>query len=83
MANKDIVFNRHAFTDECVARDLAAFSNRGILLDFDERSDFCFVADFTAIEVDKLREPYVSTQPHIISDAQKRIHFQVRSTPLE
>src|SRR5580704_297159 len=55
MADKDVVFNGHAFTDEGVARYLAALADARVLLDFDERSNLGFVANFASIKIDELR----------------------------
>ena len=49
VADKHVILDRHAFADEGVARDLAAPSDRRVLLNFDERTDFCFIADFAAV----------------------------------
>ena len=56
MADEDVVLDRHAFTDEGVARNLAPPADLCILLDLDERSDLRFVADLAAVQVDELRE---------------------------
>src|SRR5262249_38389678 len=49
VAHKDVVFDLDAFTNEGVARDLASAPHSGILLNFDKRCDFRFVADFAAV----------------------------------
>src|SRR6185295_11678530 len=39
MADEDVILDRHALTDERMARDLAAAAYAGVLLDLDEGAD--------------------------------------------
>src|SRR5262249_55882486 len=59
-----------AFTDEGVARDLAAGSDGGALLDLHERADPRAAADAAPVEVDELRMEHDDTlgQLHILGD---------------
>src|SRR5271163_1452940 len=54
VSDEDVVFDVHAFTNKRVARNLAAFAYGRVLLYLDESSDFGFVANLAAIEVDEL-----------------------------
>ena len=67
-----------AFTDEGVARNLAALAHGCVLLDFDECADLGLIADFAAVKIDELGELDVSSQLHVWSDAYIRIHNEVR-----
>ena len=51
--NEHIVFDNHAFANKGVARYLAPATDPGVLLDFYERADFTFVADFATIQVNE------------------------------
>jgi hypothetical protein len=62
MSNEDVVFDRHALANKCVARNLAAVTDLRILLDLYESADLRLIADFTAIKIDELREHYVLAQ---------------------
>src|SRR5271170_3854365 len=56
MADEDVVFNLHTLANEGVTRYLAAPADSGVLLNFNERPYLGFVADFTSVQVDELRE---------------------------
>jgi hypothetical protein len=49
VADEDVVFNRDAFADKAVGRNLAATAYVGSFLDFDERADLRLGADATSI----------------------------------
>ena len=66
MSDENIIFNRHSFTDEGVARYFAVSADKGILLNFNKSADFCIVANITAIEIDKFGKFYVFAQFNII-----------------
>jgi hypothetical protein len=74
VADEDVVLDRDSFTDERVARYLAALADGGILLNFNECSDLGFIADFASVEVDELGEFDVPSELYIRRDAYKRIH---------
>jgi hypothetical protein len=63
VSDKDLVFDRHAFTNEGVARYFAAPADFGILLNFDKRPDFRLITNLATIEVDELRKLHVL--PHL------------------
>src|SRR5438309_4489262 len=71
MADEDVILDRHAFTDEGVARNLAPPADLRILLDLDERSDLRFVADLAAVQVDELRELDVLPQLDVGRNAER------------
>ena len=56
MTDEHVVLDGHALADEGVARDLAPQTNLRLLLDLDECSDLCFVADLAPVQVDEPRE---------------------------
>jgi hypothetical protein len=45
VANKALVIDRHAFTDESMRTDLAAGADAGVSLNLNERPDSCAVTD--------------------------------------
>src|SRR5207249_7253915 len=71
VANEDVVLDRHAFTDEGVARNLAPPADLRILLDLDEGPDLRFVADLAAVQVDELRELDVLPQLDVGRNAER------------
>src|SRR5437879_1435960 len=77
MAHEDVVFDGHTFTNEAVARDFAVSADFGVLLDLDKRAYLCVVADFTAIQIDKGREPYVFPQSDIGSNGLMVVHSRM------
>jgi hypothetical protein len=58
-----------------VAGNLAPFAHFRILLDFDERANLRFVADFASIQIDEHRELDVLPQLHVRRDAAILIHY--------
>ena len=68
MTDEYVIFNGHAFTNEGMARNLAAFSHARILLDLDKGANFSFVADFAAIKIDELGKFDISPQLYVGSD---------------
>src|SRR2546428_1132789 len=78
VADEDVILDRHAFTDEGVARNLAAPADLRILLDLDERPDLRFVADLAAVQVDELRELDVLPQLDVGRNTEVFVH---RHTP--
>ena len=55
MANKHVIFDRHAFTDERVTLNLAVLADPCSLLDLDERPYLRIVSNLAAIEVYEIR----------------------------
>src|SRR6267143_761260 len=68
-SDEAVVLDGHSFADEGVAGNLAVLAEPGILLDFDEGADLGVVADFTAVEVDELRQDDPFAQLDVGSDA--------------
>src|SRR3954470_14274814 len=59
MADEDVIFNDHALTYKGVAGNFAVFTYGGIFLDLDESTDLGAIANFAAVEVDKLGKLYI------------------------
>src|SRR2546425_6701390 len=76
VADEDVVLDRHAFTDEGVARNLAPPADLRIFLDLDERPDLRFVADLAAVQVDELRELDVLPQLDVGRNVHRFVHRQ-------
>src|SRR5207247_8574613 len=74
VADEDVVFDRHAFADEGVARNLASPPDLRILVALDDRPDIRFVADITAVPVDALREFDALRQSHVDRSATVCVH---------
>src|SRR5208282_4565544 len=74
VANENVVFDGHTFADEGVAGDLAAFTNRSVLLNLYKRANLGFIADFAAVEVDELGKFDISTEFHTRRNAKEFIH---------
>jgi hypothetical protein len=51
VSDEHLIFNRHAFTNECVARDLAPAANLGAALDFDKRADLDVVTNLAPVKI--------------------------------
>jgi hypothetical protein len=73
MTDENFVFERHPLADKGMARNFAAVSDFGALLDFDESADLYVVANFTPIQIDKPMEPNVPTQLDIRSNPLQRL----------
>lgn len=54
MSNEYIIFYGYTFTDKRVRRNLAPPADERVLLNFDECSNFGFIADRAAIKVDQV-----------------------------
>jgi hypothetical protein len=74
VSDEDVVFDDYTFTDERVARDLAPFAYRCVLLDLDKGSDLCFVANLASIKVDELGKLDVSSKLYVRRDAYVSVH---------
>jgi hypothetical protein len=57
-----------------MARDLASLADRRPLLDFDERADLGFIADFAAVQVHERRQLDVLPQLYVGGDGQIVTH---------
>ena len=82
MADENVVLDIHALTDESVAGDFAAAADAGILLDFDKRTDLCFISNFTAVDVDEFGQLDVFPELYVRSDADELIHRDTASPRL-
>ena len=72
--NKDIVLYGHAFTNERVARNLAAGADGGILLNLNKTTDARLIAHRTAVKVSEAEYLDGASQGNIWSDTVKRFH---------
>ena len=54
MADKDSVFDRYAFANEGMARNLAVVPHLCVLLNLHERADLRVVANLATVQVDEL-----------------------------
>jgi hypothetical protein len=68
MPDKDVVFHGHTFTNKSVTRNFAACADSGVFLDLDKRSDFGFVANLTAIEIDKTKDAHIASELYVWRD---------------
>ena len=62
---KDAGLDRHAFTNEGVAADLAVIADLGAFLNFNEGPDPRFVSNLAAIKVDEGVDSHVPTELHV------------------
>jgi hypothetical protein len=69
--DENLIFQRHTFTDECVARNLAAVANLGTLLDFHKGSNLHIIADFTTVKIGEIVNPDIFTQLDVRGDPLK------------
>src|SRR3989441_7351361 len=74
VAQENIVFNGHPFTDEGMAGNFAIPADLGAFLNLDKSAYLGVVANFATIEIDEFRELYVFSQLHIGSDALIQSH---------
>jgi len=68
MADKDLVLDRDALADECVALNLASGTNGDVFLDLDESTDPCIVAYLASIQINERVQGHVSTQTDVWRD---------------
>ena len=68
MTHEDLVFDRHAFTDERVTRYFAVATHVGAFLNLDEGTDFSAVANLATVEVNEMVNDYVTTESNVSSD---------------
>jgi len=68
MTHEDLVFDRHAFTDERVTRYFAVTTHARTFLNLDEGTDFGAVADLATVEVNEMVNDYVTTESNVSSD---------------
>ena len=69
MTDEHFVFDINAFTNKSVAGNLAAFTDGGVFLDFNERANFRVVANLAAVQIDELGKADAVSQFHIRSNA--------------
>jgi hypothetical protein len=60
VTDEDFVFDRYAFADKRVRRDLAAPAYPRVFLNFDERANLRAVADLAAVEIDEVMNDHVA-----------------------
>ena len=75
MADKDIVFDGHAFANEGMTGYFAVGADGGVLLDFDECADLGVVADRTAIEIDEFGKLDVTAEADVGTNADEIFFF--------
>src|SRR6185295_6535627 len=80
VSDKDLIFDRHAFTNEGVARYFAPLANFGILLNLDKRPDFRIVSNLATIEVDELRKLHVLSHLDVRRNAKMTIAIGLGNT---
>jgi len=68
MTHEDLVFDRHALTDERVTRYFAVATHVDAFLNLDEGTDFSAVADLATVEVNEMVNDYVTTESNVSSD---------------
>ena len=74
MADKYVVLDSDAFTNERVARNLAAGADGGILLNLNKTTDARLIAHRTAVKVSEAEYLDRASQGNIGSDTVKRFH---------
>ena len=65
MPDKDFSFDDHAFANESVARNLAAFANPGSFLNLDEGANFRLIADLATVKIYESLNSDVSAELNI------------------
>src|SRR5256885_1162489 len=68
MADKDVVLNNDAFTDESVAGNFAVASDESAFLDFNERADLRALANLTTIKIDEVVDDDIAAELDVRSD---------------
>src|ERR1700733_13540978 len=79
MSDKYVVLDLDAFADECMTRDLAAFSDRGVFLDFDKRADLRLVPNFTPVEIDEFGKLDALSKLNVRSNRAVFVHRRTNS----
>jgi hypothetical protein len=74
MPYKNVVFDDHTFTNECMTRDLATLADNCVLLDLNEGANLGLVSDVAPINIDEARKLYIFAKTHIAANADKLIH---------
>lgn len=73
MADEDLVFDLHAFTDEGVTLNLAICPHDGTPLDLDKRPDARVVADPAAVEIRERKDDDVSAELNVVQKPVRRL----------
>ena len=68
MTNKNLILNGHTFTNERMARNLAALADLCVFLDLDKCSDARIVAHLTTVKVRKTENLDVAPELNVRSD---------------
>jgi hypothetical protein len=74
MSDEHVVLNDDAFTDKAVTGDLAASTDAGVFLDFDECPDLGLGPNLAPIEVYEFGETDVLPQFDVVRDAVVGVH---------
>ena len=69
MSDEDAFLDRYALTNECVAGNLAVVPHFRVFLNLHESADLRFVADFTTVQVDELRQLDILAELYVGRDA--------------
>jgi hypothetical protein len=80
MSDEHLVVDGDASTDKRVARNLAASSDDGVLLDLDEAADARVIPDRAPVEIGEPEDLDAASQADIRRDPIERLHH--RSRPL-
>ena len=63
--NENALFNGDAFANECVAGDFAPRPDTRAFLDFNERTDFGFIADLAPVKINESADPYIAPELYV------------------
>ena len=74
VADKDAVFDIHAFTNKGVTGDLAVLANLRVFLYLDKGANFCVVPDEAAIEINESRQPHSLSELYIRCNREEITH---------
>lgn len=65
VAYENFILNRYAFANKCVAGYFAVAPDTCALLYLDEGAYLCAVANFTAVEIDEMKDGYITTELYV------------------
>src|SRR3954447_1753116 len=63
--NENAFFNNHAFANECVAGDFAPRPDTRAFLDFNERTDFRFIADLAPVKINESADLNIAPELYV------------------
>jgi hypothetical protein len=81
VTDEHVVFDRDAFADERMTRDLAAPPDDRVPLNLDKRPDSRIVPDRAAVKIDESGKADVVAQPDVRGNALK-LAFECQQAPL-